>query len=63
MNDLQDYIIKKGLEKTSLEAIKLAIHQDQHLSNDVKEFWLGVIKGYSISKDICDILDYLNRRR
>jgi hypothetical protein len=42
MNDLQNFIIKKGLEKASLETIKQAIIQDPYLSNDVKEFWLGV---------------------
>ena len=63
MNDLQNFIISKGLEKDSLEVIKQAIHQDPSLPNDVKEFWLSVIRGYSISKDVCDILDFLNRRR
>ena len=63
MNDLQKFIINKGLEKASLEVIKQAIRQDPSLSNDVKDFWLGVIRGYSISKDVYDLLDYLNRRR
>ena len=63
MSDLQSFIIKKGLEKASLETIKQAIIQDPCLSIDVKEFWLGVIRGYSISKDVYDLLDYLNRRR
>ena len=63
MNDLQKFIINKGLEKASLEGIKQAIRQDPSLSNDVKEFWLGVIRGYSISKDVYDLLDYLSRRR
>ena len=63
MNDLQKFIINKGLEKASLEVIKRAIRQDPSLSNDVKEFWLGVIRGYSISKDVYDLLDYLNRWR
>lgn len=63
MSDLQNFIIKKGLEKASLETIKQAIIQDPCLSIDVKEFWLGVIRGYCISKDVCDILDFLNRRR
>ena len=45
MNDLQNFIIKKGLEKASLEAIKQAIIQDSYLSNDVKEFWLGLLEG------------------
>ena len=63
MNDLQNFIIEKGLETASLEAIKQSISQAPYLSNDVKEFWLGVIRGYSMSKDICDILDFLNRRR
>ena len=63
MNDLREFIIQKGLEKASLEVIKQAICQDSYLSNDVKDFWLGVIKGYSISKDVYDILDFLNRMR
>ena len=63
MNDLQNFIISKGLEKASLETIKQAIIQDPYLSNDVKEFWIGVIRGYSISKDVSDVLDILNRRR
>lgn len=62
MNDLQNFIINKGLEKASLKVIKQAIHQDPCLPSNVKEFWLGVIRGYSISKDVCDILDFLNRR-
>ena len=63
MNGLQKFIINKGLEKASLEVIKQAIIQDPYLSNEVKEYWLGVISGSSISKDVCDILDFLNRRR
>ena len=63
MNDLQKFIINKGLEKASLESIKQVIRQDPSLPNDVKEFWLGVTRGYSISKDVYDLLDYLNRRR
>ena len=63
MNDLQKFIINKGLEKASLEVIKQAIRQDPSLPSNVKEFWLGVIRGYSISKDVYDLLDYLNRRR
>ena len=63
MNDLQKFIINKGLEKASLEVIKQAIRQDPSLSNDVKEFGLGVIRGCSILKDVYDLLDYLNRRR
>ena len=63
MNDVQKFIINRGLEKASLESIKQAIRQDPSLPNDVKEFWLGVIRGYSISKDVYDLLDYLNRRR
>ena len=63
MNDLQDFIIRKGLEKASIEVIKQAIAQDPSLSNDVKEFWIGVIGGYSIYKDVCDILGFLNKQR
>ena len=62
MNDLQNFIIKKGLEKASIEMIKQAIIQDPYVSNDEKEFWLNLIGGYSISKDAYDILDFLNRR-
>ena len=63
MNDLQNFIINKGLEKASLEAIKQAIYQDPYLSNETKEFWLSVLKGYSITKDICDVLKFINGRR
>ena len=42
MNDLQKFIIYKGLEKASLKVIQQAIRQDPSLSNNVKEFWLGV---------------------
>ena len=63
MNDLQNFIISKGLEKASMEVVKQAIRQDPSLPIDVKEFWLGVIRGYCISKDVYDLLDYLIRRR
>ena len=56
MNDLQNFIISKGLEKASLELIKEVIRSEPTLSSETKEFWLGVIRGYSISKDVCDIL-------
>ena len=62
MNELQNFIIRKGLEKASLECIKQAIIQDPYLSNEVKEFWLGYIKGMSITKDVVDILDYLRKQ-
>lgn len=63
MNDLQKFIISKGLEKASIEVIKQSIIQDSSLSNDVKEFWIGTINGYSICKDVCDILSFLNKQR
>lgn len=63
MNDLQNFIISKGLEKASIEAIKQTIVQDSSLPNDVKEFWIGVIKDYSACKDMYDILNFLNNRR
>lgn len=63
MNDLQNFIIKKGLEKASCEVVKQAIRQDPYLSRDVKEFWLGVLEGYSISKDVYDLLEFLKRQR
>jgi len=62
MNDLQKFIINKGLEKASLELIKEAIRSDPTLSPETKEFWLGYIKGMSITKDVIDILDYLRRQ-
>ena len=61
MNELQKFIVKKGLEKASLDVIKKAIHEDPQVSNDIKEFWIGVINGYSISKDIYDIMEFLKR--
>ena len=61
MNELQNFIIKKGLEKASLGVIKQAIIEDPNLSNDTKEFWLGVIRGYSIAKDAYDLLELLRR--
>ena len=61
MNELQKFIVSKGLEKASLEAIKQAICQDSDLPEDTKEFWLGVVKGYSITKDVSDILAFLRR--
>lgn len=61
MNDLPKFIISKGLEKASLKVIKQLIIQDSSLSNDVKEFWIGVINGYSIYRDVCDILSFLNK--
>ena len=62
MNDLQNFIINKGLEKASLEAVKQAIRQEPSLPSDVKEFWLGYIKGMSITKDVVDIINLLNNR-
>ena len=61
MNDLQNFIISKGLEKASLEAIKQAIRQDLGLSKETKEFWLGVVGGYSIAKDVNDFLTFLKK--
>lgn len=61
MNELQKFIVKKGLEKASLDVIKKAIHEDPQVSNDIKEFWIGVINGYSISKDLYDIMEFLKR--
>ena len=61
MNELQKFIVKKGLEKASFDVIKKAIHEDPQVSNDIKEFWIGVINGYSISKDIYDIMEFLKR--
>ena len=62
MNDLRNFIINKGLEKASLELIKEAIRSDPTLSPETKEFWLGYIKGISITKDVVDIINLLNNR-
>ena len=62
MNDLKNFIINKGLEKASLELIKEAIRSDPTLSPETKEFWLGYIKGISITKDVVDIINLLNNR-
>ena len=62
MNDLQNFIISKGLEKASLELIKEAIRSEPTLSSETKEFWLGYIKGMSITKDVVDIINLLNNR-
>ena len=62
MNDLKNFIINKGLEKASLELIKEAIRLDQTLSPETKEFWLGYIKGMSITKDFVDTINLLNNR-
>ena len=62
MNDLKSFIINKGLEKASLELIKEAIRSEPILSPETKEFWLGYIKGMSITKDFVDIINLLNNR-
>ena len=62
MNDLKKFIINKGLEKASLELIKEAIRSEPTLSPETKEFWLGYIKGISITKDVVDIINLLNNR-
>lgn len=62
MNDLKNFIINKGLEKASLELIKEAIRSEPTLSTETKEFWLGYIKGMSITKDVVDIINLLNNR-
>ena len=62
MNDLQNFIISKGLEKASMEVVKQAIRQDPSLPNEVKEFWIGYIKGASITKDVVDIIKLFNNR-
>lgn len=62
MNDLQNFIISKGLEKASLELIKEAIRSEPTLSSETKEFWLEYIKGMSITKDVVDIINLLNNR-
>ena len=61
MNELQNFIIKKGLEKASIAMIKQAIIEDPSLSNDKKEFWLGFIRGGSAAKDFYDLLELLSR--
>ena len=61
MNDLRNFIINKGLEKASLELIKESIRSEPTLSPETKEFWLGYIKGASITKDVIDILRFLSR--
>ena len=62
MNDLRNFIINKGLEKASLELIKESIRSEPTLSPETKEFWLGYIKGMSITKDVVDIINLLNNR-
>ena len=62
MNELEIFIIRKGLEKASLELIKEAIRSEPTLSPETKEFWLGYIKGMSITKDVVDIINLLNNR-
>ena len=62
MNDLKNFMINKGLEKASLELIKEAIRSESTLSPETKEFWLGYIKGMSITKDVVDIIKLLNNR-
>ena len=62
MNDLKKFIINKGLEKASLELIKEAIRSEPTLSPETKEFWLGYIKGMSITKEVVDIINLLNNR-
>ena len=61
MNELQNFIVKKGLEKASIGLIKQAIIEETSLSNDTKEFWLGLIRGYSMEKDTYDVLEFLRR--
>ena len=62
MNDLQNFIISKGLEKASFELIKEAIRSDPTLMPETKEFWIGYINGASISKDVIDLLRFLSGR-
>ena len=62
MNDLQNFIISKGLEKASFELIKEAIRSDPTLTPETKEFWIGYINGASISKDVIDLLRFLSGR-
>ena len=63
MNELQNFIVKKGLEKASLGMIKQAIIEDSSLSSDTKEFWLGFIRGGSAAKDFYDLLELLIREK
>ena len=62
MNDLKNYILNKGLEHASLDVIKQAIRQEPSLSGDIKDFWIGVIEGYSMVKDQYDLMNFLNRK-
>ena len=62
MNDLKRFIISKGLEKASWMLIKEAIQSDTTISPETKEFWLGLIDGISITKDVVDIINLLNNR-
>lgn len=64
MNELEKYILNKGLEKTSIELIKQSIQQDMSLTQNQKVFWTNFLNGFSIAKDTQDILSILfNRRR
>ena len=64
MNELEKYILNKGLEKASVELIKQSIQQDISLTQNQKVFWMNFLNGVSIAKDTQDILSILfNRRR
>jgi hypothetical protein len=59
MNELQEFIVNKGLEKASIEVLKQAIIEDNNICPQMKEFWISYINGVSIAKDVYDILSIL----
>ena len=61
--NLNDYIVQKGLEKAKAEIIKQMICSDMSLTNQQKANWLNAIDAYSTTKDINDILTFLNNSR
>ena len=59
MEDFQRFLIRKGVEKASIWAIKEAIKADVTLSDETKEFWIAFLNGVSITRDIVDIVKIL----
>ena len=56
MNDLLAFIMRKGLEKATIYALKEEIIKDNTLSRSNKEFWISFLDGVSIANDVCDII-------
>ena len=59
MEDLRKFILRKQLEKLTIEDVRQSIIHDPYLSKDTKYFWLGFLEGASLTSDVIDSINLL----